>query len=128
MSDRSPDELRKRFSNPPSEGDDDETEDTSAQSSGEPASPSSDSSNPSEIDKTDDGSGIKERKQVAMYLPADQRESLVDLHEELDARSKLDGSGGIEKNREFYEGVVEFVLDRRREFAAELGVELPEDE
>lgn len=59
-----------------------------------------------------------------MYLPADQRSDLVEMYEELDARSTLAGDGGLEKNREFYEGLVSFVLDRREELAASLGIEV----
>ncbi len=77
-------------------------------------------------DPSGDNDRLEERKQVAMYLPADQRRDLVDFYEELDARSTLAGDGGLEKNRAFYVGMTEFVLNRRGEFATSLGVELDE--
>jgi hypothetical protein len=54
---------------------------------------------------------VRDRPQTAMYLPEDLRERLLDIYEKLDARSKLDGDGSIEKHRHFYEGLVECALD-----------------
>ena len=71
--------------------------------------------------------GLKGRKQVAMYLPAELRGELSDFYEELDARSTLAGDGGLQKNREFYEGVIEFVLDHRQAFADSLGIEIDDE-
>lgn len=139
MSDRSRDELRKRFNKSP----DDDTEDSDSLDES-PSADISDTSGTTEIDETGqtdereqtdetersqsqssgDGDGLKERKQVAMYLPADQRSDLRDLYDELDARSTLAGEGGLEKNREFYETVVEVVLDHRHEVADRLDIEI----
>ncbi|WP_248911093.1 hypothetical protein [Halocatena marina] len=133
MSDRSQDELRQRFNRTPDrDGDDDGSDDTSNTSGTSNSSKTGGTNETSKTDKTEqsqsessvDSDGLKERKQVAMYLPADQRSDLVDFYEELDARSTLAGEGGLEKNREFYEGMVEFVLNRREKFATSLGIEL----
>lgn len=141
MSDRSQDELRKRFNRTDRSQKDDDSSDTSDTSNPSKTDEMDETNKTDETDersKTDgtretgesqsqsstDGEGLKERKQVAMYLPVHQREELVDLYEKLDARSKLADNGGIEKNREFYEGLISFVLDHREEFAATLGVEV----
>lgn len=63
-------------------------------------------------EETDDEEGaVRDRKQVAMYLPAGLREELNEKYEKLDARSKLDDKGGIEKHREFYERLVRCALE-----------------
>lgn len=137
MSDRSQDELRQRFNRTPvpeddSEESEDDTPDTSQTSNTHKTSKVDEKGKTSNMDEKEqsqtqsstDDEGLKERKQVAMYLPADQRSNLVDFYEELDARSTLAGEGGLEKNREFYEGMVEFVLNRREKFASSLGIEV----
>lgn len=137
MSDRSQDELRQRFNRTPvpeddSEESEDDTPDTSQTSNTHKTSKVDEKGKTSNMDEKEqsqtqsstDDEGLKERKQVAMYLPADQRSDLVDFYEELDARSTLAGEGGLEKNREFYEGMVEFVLNRREKFASSLGIEV----
>lgn len=75
-----------------------------------------DTSDASDADDTDDaGSGssgsVRDRPQTAMYLPEELRQRLLDVYEKLDARSKLDEDGEIEKHRHFYEGLVECALD-----------------
>ncbi|MFA9517296.1 hypothetical protein ACERIT_08780 [Halopenitus sp. H-Gu1] len=57
------------------------------------------------------GGSVRDRPQTAMYLPEELRERLLDVYEKLDARSKLDDDGEIEKHRHFYEGLVECALD-----------------
>lgn len=149
MSDRSKDELRRRFNKSPDRDDAEEESDSTDESASPDDSETSDVSETDETEQMDEtngtgqmdetgeteqshrqssggGDGLKERKQVAMYLPASQRSELVDFYEELDARSTLAGEGGLEKNREFYEGLVEFVLDRREEFVGTLGIEIDE--
>ena len=67
---------------------------------------------------------VRERKQEAMYLKPSQREELRNFYDELDARSKLNGDGGLAKNDDFYESLVNFVLEERRdEFVEFMGLD-----
>ena len=54
---------------------------------------------------------VRNRKQVAMYLPSHLRKELAERYDELDAHSKLDGEGGLEKHRDYYEGLVRCALN-----------------
>lgn len=78
-------------------------------------SETSDANNPNNANDTDDASETddktRNRKQVAMYLPEDLREELNDRYDRLDGQSKIDGDGGIEKHKDFYEGLVRCALD-----------------
>jgi hypothetical protein len=133
MSDKSQDELRERFNR----GQSDEQMDDSPNEEGvtDDTSGSSDTDVMDETGEKDQsstqressGEGLKGRKQVAMYLPAELRSDLGDFYDELDARSTLAGQGGLQKNREFYEEMVEFVLDHRPEFADHLGIEISDE-
>lgn len=77
-----------------------------------------------EPDQSEEETVVRNRKQVAMLVPKEQREALHDFYDELDARAKLAGEGGLKKHAEFYEELVDFVLDRREEFAKELEIEI----
>ncbi|WP_129115409.1 hypothetical protein [Halegenticoccus tardaugens] len=78
----------------------------------EPDSGGSDSSErTADADRADEGEpSVRERKQVAMYLPDDLREEIQRAYDELDAKSKLAGNGGIEKHKDFFEGFVRAAL------------------
>ena len=148
MSDKSQDELRKRFDRSQDRGPDREESADEENDTADRADPS-EGNEMDETDETDQtntidergergergetnpspgeaSGGLKGRKQVAMYLPADLRRELSEFYEELDARSTLAGDGGLQKNREFYEGMVEFVLDHRQAFADSLDIEIDE--
>ena len=74
--------------------------------------------------ETQEADSVRERKQEAMYLRPEQREQLRDFYDELDGRSKITGEGGLAKNDDFYEALMTFVLDERREeFIEFLGLE-----
>lgn len=66
----------------------------------------------SKVDNTDDEDDIvRNRKQVAMYLPSHLRKELAERYDELDAHSKLEGEGGLEKHRDYYEGLIRCALN-----------------
>lgn len=57
-----------------------------------------------------------------MYLSDERTEKLNDLYEQIDARSKITGNGGIEKHRNFMAELVDFAIEHRDEIAGRLGV------
>ena len=70
-----------------------------------------------------DTTATRHRRQVPMYLPDEKAESLNNLYERIDARSKIAGDGGIEKHADFMEQLVEFAVAHESELANGLGVE-----
>ena len=95
--------------------DEDNANDTNDSDNSNGSSVTSDSTNTGDADTTSDNDNVRERKQEAMYLRPEQRQELREFYEELDARSKLAGEGGLTKNDDFYEGLVSFVIDENRE-------------
>lgn len=114
MSDRSQDELRKRFDHSRDKESDD-TSDTSDASGSFEMNKMNKTGETNECggERSESGnSGLTEHKQVAMYLPQDHPDDLADLYDELDSRSKLARDGEFEKNREFYEALVKFAIEK----------------
>lgn len=70
-----------------------------------------------------DATATRHRRQIPMYLPDEKAESLNNLYERIDARSKIAGDEGIEKHADFMEQLVEFAVDHESELANRLGVE-----
>jgi len=104
-------ELAERFPDQPS--DSDETDQTSERDQASGGSQSAQSS-----------ASIKdEQTHVAFYLPPEQAEAYHDFYEKLDARSKLADEGELKKNRDFNQGVIEFVLEHREEVREHLGLD-----
>lgn len=64
----------------------------------------------------------REKTQVPMYLPAGKKEEWNSLYNRLDARSKLNDNGGIEKNADFAEAVVDFVVEHEADLAEKLDI------
>lgn len=127
MSDDAKDEMAKRFEiDEPAESESSESTDTMANTT--TTQRTDGSSTASNTDTVDDGSAgdtTRDRRQIPMYLPEDQAERIQDKYDELDARSKLAGEGGIEKHKDFFEGFVEAALNNE---ALEEYVGIPEDE
>lgn len=98
MTDDSNDELRKRFESTQQD------------------------EQPSDVpDSDDEPSNVKEDwAHLAMYVPPELATEYHEFADNLDARSKLLGNGGVDKNREFNRTVVEFVLENREEIAEQM--------
>lgn len=70
-----------------------------------------------------DPDSTRNRTQVPLYLDEDRADALNDLYDQLDAKSKLDGDGGIEKHRDFMSAVVDLALESEDELGDRLGIE-----
>lgn len=89
----------------------------------------SETDQPSSQDDTDETDTMdnpsttrREKQQVAMYLPGDVAAEWNNLYDRLDARSKLNNQGGIEKNADFAEAVVELAINHEDELAERIEV------
>lgn len=89
----------------PDESETDETPDTSVSSETHEASKTHDAS------ETDDETPVRERKQVGMYLPKPLYDELKTRYNRYDGTAKLAGEDGIEKNDQFYAGIVKAGLE-----------------
>jgi|GEM_PF-3124784 len=104
--------------------------------------PNNDSDSPNNTDNTDnmqttsdsgnaeskpgpdrDEDATRHRRQVPMYLSDDRAEKLNNLYEQLDARSKIAGNGGIEKHRDFMTELVDFAIEHEDDLAERLKIE-----
>lgn len=120
--------LSERFEGHAPDSSDDETNETNnSYDTGDTDNASGSNETPDTSHSHESGGAndtVRERKQEAMYLRPEQREALRDFYEELDARSKLAGNGGLTKNDDFYEAFVTFVIDEHREeFKQYLGLD-----
>jgi len=70
-----------------------------------------------------DPDSTRNRTQVPLYLDEQRAADLNDLYDRLDAKSKLDGDGGIEKHRDFMAAVVDLALESEDELAERLDIE-----
>lgn len=113
--DESSDVLRERFQNRASGSDGSDNADETGETG--TASETDDAGETPAAQETAsaDEETVRERKQEAMYLRPAQRDRLREFYDELDGRSKVAGEGGLAKNDDFYEAVVAFVIDERRE-------------
>lgn len=59
----------------------------------------------------DTGEATRTRSQYAMYLPDGLQEELDGLYDQYNGQSLIDGEGGIEKHKDFLEGVIRAGLD-----------------
>lgn len=121
MSDDAKDEMAKRFEI-------DEPDNTDAASDSDTMADTATTQHATDTDNasnTDDSGGsgdaVRDRRQIPMYLPEPKAERIQETYDELDARSKLAGEGGIEKHKDFFEGFVEAALDND-ELAEYVGV------
>lgn len=64
-----------------------------------------------QTDTTDGGDTTRTRSQYAMYLPDALQEELDGLYDQYNGQSLIEGDGGIEKHKDFLEGVVRAGLD-----------------
>jgi hypothetical protein len=70
-----------------------------------------------------DEDATRHRRQVPMYLSDERAEELNNLYEQLDARSKIAGNGGIEKHRDFMAELVDFAIEHEDDLAERLKIE-----
>jgi hypothetical protein len=128
------DELGQRFDDRRPDSDDTEENMSQPDNTGD-SSVSDDSGVVDNSNNTDDSSNTSDkpgpdpnpnstrnRRQVPMYLPDEQADSLNSLYEQLDGRSKVAGEGGIEKHADFMEALVDFAIENEDELAARLGI------
>ena len=99
-----------------------DTSETDGASETNGSSTTSDALDASNTDQAEDASRTptRERDQVAMYLPPELKAEWNDLHERLDAISKLNDNGPVAKNEDFAEEVVRFAVENRDELARRL--------
>ena len=55
---------------------------------------------------TDNTGSTRNRTQYVMYLPDDLQKELNDLYDQYNGQSLINGNGGIEKHKDFLEGLV----------------------
>lgn len=115
------DELADRFNDRSDPDDTDDTADT--YDSGNTHSSQNTSGTGSKPGPEKDPDSTRNRTQVPLYLDDDRADALNDLYDRLDAQSKLDGDGGIEKHRDFMAAVVDLALESEDELADRLGIE-----
>ncbi|WP_266080806.1 hypothetical protein [Haladaptatus caseinilyticus] len=60
---------------------------------------------------TGDTDSTRNRTQYVMYLPDDLQQELNDLYDQYNGQSLVNGNGGIEKHKDFLEGLVRAGLD-----------------
>lgn len=125
-------ELSDRFSTrsrPKREQDLDDTEDTGGQGATDGVGDTGhtpdvdDTGHTGDTEPTDDqddmghsgdqggGGTTRERTQYVMYLPDDLQDDLNSLYEQYNGQSLINGDGGIEKHKDFLEGIVRAGLD-----------------
>jgi hypothetical protein len=119
------DELRKRFEDSLDE-DGAETDTTDDTADTDTTPDTSDTENTSNTGSTrgpdKDPDSTRNQTQVPMYLDEQRAESLNDLYDRLDAKSKLAGDGGIEKHADFMAAMVDLALDSEANLADRLDI------
>lgn len=132
MSDDGQNELGKRFedrvsSEPPSSGSD--SSNTSSTGESNNTSSASDSGNSNNSNNASSSPGpdpdpnaSRNRERIYMAVGSDRADSLNEMYEQFDARSKLAGQGGIEKHRDFWAAAAELLIDYEDELADRLDI------
>lgn len=125
MTDDPQDELRQRFEERSGPPESDQSVDSVKSSETVETVGTNESIESQQTDQSDESSdAARNRKQLAMLLPEEQRESLNKLYERINAKRTLEDLPQLEKNKDFYEEIADFVLEHEDELAERFDVDL----